>query len=113
VKLTLIQLSTFAAKWSKLRLTDEDLRALECELLADPGAGDVIAGTGGLRKLRFAPPSRHSGKRGATRVVYAFILVQDVVYLFTLYGKNDQADLTADEKRAFRKILDRLRTYKI
>lgn len=41
-----------------------DLQALERILIANPDAGDVIPGTGGLRKLRFAPPSWHTGKRG-------------------------------------------------
>ena len=69
MRLTLIQLSTFAAKWPKLRLTDEDLLSLEGLLIDNPEAGQVIPGTGGLRKLRFAPPSWHTGKRGASRVI--------------------------------------------
>ena len=81
MRLTLIQLSAFVAKWSKLKLSDEDLQSLEGALIADPQAGDPIPGTGGLRKLRFAPPSRHTGKRGAFRVIYAFIVPGDAVYL--------------------------------
>src|SRR3954470_16788599 len=80
MRLTLIQLTTFAAKWSKLGLTDEDLRSLEGLFLADPEAGDVIPGTGGLRKIRFAPPTWHTGKRGASRVIYAFIVGGEAVY---------------------------------
>ena len=109
MRLTLIQLSTFASKWSKLRLTDEDLQSLESMLIENPEAGSVIAGTGGLRKLRFAPPSWHTGKRGATRVIYAFIVEGQAVFLFTLYGKNEQSDLSADEKKRFRQVLERLR----
>lgn len=109
MRLTLIQLSTFASKWSKLKLTDEDLRSLEEMLIANPEAGSVIPGTGGLRKIRFAPPSWHVGKRGASRVIYAFIVRGQAVYLFTLYGKNEQSDLTSDEKKIFRQVLERLR----
>ena len=113
MRLTFIQLSTFAAKWSKLRLNDEDLQSLEGILIAHPEAGPLIPGTGGLRKLRFAPPSWHTGKRGALRVIYAFITAGDAAYLFTLYGKNEQSDLSPDEKKVFRQVLDRLRaTYK-
>jgi hypothetical protein len=108
VRLTLIQLSTFAAKWSKLKLNDNDLRALEQMFLVDPAAGKVIAGTGGLRKLRFAPPSWHTGKRGAVRVVYAFIGSANAVYMFTLYAKNEASDLAADGKKVFRSVLERL-----
>ncbi|HEX4795712.1 MAG TPA: type II toxin-antitoxin system RelE/ParE family toxin [Humisphaera sp.] len=109
MRLTLIQLSPFVAKWSKLGLTDEDLQSLESILIAKPGAGNVIPGTGGLRKLRFAPPSWHTGKRGGSRVIYAFIASGEAIYLFTLYGKNEQSDLTTDEKNFFRKVLNRLR----
>lgn len=109
MRLTLIQLSTFTAKWSKLGLTDDDLRALEGLLIAEPESGRVIPGTGGLRKLRFAPPSWHTGKRGASRVIYCFITSGDVVYLFTLYGKNEASDLSAEEKNVFKRVLDRLR----
>jgi len=108
MRLTLIQLSPFVAKWSKLGLTDEDLQSLEGLLIEDPQAGEVIPGTGGLRKLRFAPPSWHTGKRGATRVIYAFIAAGEAVYLFTLYGKNAQSDLSSDEKKVFRQVLEQL-----
>jgi hypothetical protein len=108
MRLTLIQLTTFATKWSKLGLSDSDLEALESVLVAKPDAGSVIPGTGGLRKLRFAPPSWHTGKRGAARVIYAFIAAGSAVYLFILYGKNQQSDLTAEEKKVFHLVLKRL-----
>ena len=111
MRLTLIQLSPFAAKWSKLGLTDDDLRSLEGLLIANPLAGAIIPGTGGLRKIRFAPPRWHSGKRGASRVIYAFIIEGEAVYLFTLYGKNEQSDLSQAEKKVFGQVLDRLRKH--
>jgi hypothetical protein len=109
MRLTLIQLSMFVAKWRRLDLSDDDLRALEDVLLTNPAAGKVIAGTGGLRKLRFAPPTWHSGKRGGSRVIYAYIDVGTAVYLFTVYGKSEQSDLSATEKKVFRQILERLK----
>jgi len=108
MRLTLIQVSPFVAKWSKLGLTDQDLRSLAEMLLENPHAGKVIPRTGGLRKLRFAPPTWHTGKRGAARVIYAFILPGEAVYLFTLYGKNEQSDLSSAEKKFFKEILQRL-----
>jgi hypothetical protein len=109
MRLTIVQLSAFSTKWSKLRLSDEDLRALEEIFLSNPEAGALIPGTGGLRKIRFAPPSWHSGKRGASRVISAYIALGSVVYLFTLYAKNEQSDLKPEEKEVFRKVLQRLR----
>jgi hypothetical protein len=91
-----------------LRFSDEDLQSLEGLLIGNPLAGPVIPGTGGLRKLRFAPPGHHAGKRGALRVIYAYIAPGEALYLFTLYRKNEQGDLSADEKKVFREVLKRL-----
>ncbi len=68
---TLIYASLFVSEWKRLRLPDEDLRYLERAIMARPNVGDVMAGTGGVRKLRFAPPSRSGGKSGGLRVCYA------------------------------------------
>ena len=43
---------------------------LQCELMRNPAVGDVIEGTGGLRKMRFADKRRGKGKRGGLRVIY-------------------------------------------
>lgn len=77
-------------------------------LIENPNVGKIIPGTGGLRKLRFTPPGWHSGKRSVTRVIYAFIVAGGAVYLFTLYGKNEQSDLLPDEKKFFKQVLQRL-----
>jgi len=111
MRLVVVQLKAFSAKWSKLGLDDDDLIALESLLLDNPEAGVLIPGTGGLRKIRFAPPSTHSGKRGATRVISAYIAIGEIVYLFTIYSKNEQSDMTPDEKVVFRRVLERLRAY--
>jgi hypothetical protein len=106
MRFTFVQLSRFAARWAQLRLTDEDLQALEQMLMRNPGAGAVVAGTGGLRKVRFAPPSRHVGKRGAFRVGYAYFRSADAVYLLAIYPKNEQANLTASEKAEARMLIE-------
>ena len=51
-------------------LNDEAYRALQNELMQNPLAGDVIEGTGGLRKLRQPDPRRGKGKRGGLRIIY-------------------------------------------
>jgi hypothetical protein len=109
MRLTFIQLAAFVADWRELRLTDDDLRALEIELLVRPESGRVIPGAGGLRKTRFAPPSLRTGKRGGTRVVYAYFPVASHVYLFAIYAKNVQEDLTPAEKKLYREVLLALR----
>ena len=67
---TFIYLHGFVAQWNQLRLNDDDLRELEQSIMNNPAAGDVIAGTGGLRKLRFAPKRWRRGKRGTLRIGY-------------------------------------------
>jgi len=56
--------------------------------MKNPEAGDVIEGTGGLRKLRYGDPRRGKGKR-----------------LFTLYDKDEMTDLSPGEKKALKGML--------
>lgn len=78
-------------------LADEEYRKFQIELLLNPGAGDVIKGTGGLRKVRVA--SKDKGKRGGARVIYYHFDSFERFYLLTIYAKNEVSDLTSDEKR--------------
>jgi hypothetical protein len=105
---TFVQVPEFAARWKKLRFTDEDLRSLERLIMTNPSAGKLMQGTGGLRKLRFAPPSRNTGKSGGARAAYAYFLRHQIVYLITLYTKEEKDNLTAAEKIYYRKILQAL-----
>lgn len=86
-------------------MSDDAFRALQNALLANPQAGDVIEGTGGLRKLRQADPRRRKGKRGGLRVIYFWWAAGRQFWLFTLYDKDEMADLTADDKARLRTLL--------
>jgi hypothetical protein len=104
------QISGFVAAWRRLGLTDEDLQALEKQILESPDSGSVMSGTGGIRKLRFAPPSMHTGKRGATRVCYA-VIFEDVCYLFTVFPKNEMPNLSAADKKALHSLIADIRKH--
>ena len=106
MRLTFIHLDTFRADWSHLGLDDDDLRALEREAMAAPERPPVVRGTGGLRKARFAPPSRGRGKRGAVRVIFAYLPVFGTAIFFAAYGKNEKGDLNADERKVFAQTLE-------
>lgn len=93
---TFKEVPSFTAKWQALGLNDDDLRTLENILLKDPKIGDVIRGTGGLRKVRI--PMEYAGKRGGGRVIYIDIEVKECIYLLNVYAKNEQIDLTDKEK---------------
>jgi len=96
--LTIGQSPSFASKWKRLGLTDTDLRDHERALLSNLSAGAVVAGTGGVRKIRFAPALGGRGKSGAYRVCYGHFPVYSRMFLFILFAKNEQANLTASQK---------------
>ena len=73
-------------------------------LSVHPDTGDVIHGTGGIRKIRWTMPGR--GKRGGSRVVYYWLAKEDHIYLLTLYAKGVKDDLTAAERDAWRKAVE-------
>lgn len=86
-------------------LTDDGFRNLQNALMENPEAGDVIEGTGGLRKLRWADPRRGKGKRGGLRVIYFWWEPGRQFWLFTLYDKSEMDDLTSKERKRLKSIL--------
>lgn len=86
-------------------LSDEALAAIEVYLSREPDAGDVIPGTGGVRKLRWAGTGR--GKRGGLRVIYYLRLSEGEIWLITLYAKNVKENISAQALRRIREEIDR------
>ena len=82
-------------------LSDEDYAALQRHLISHPDAGDVIAGTGGLRKVRWTTVGR--GKRGGTRVIY-HVVAQAQIRMIPIYRKGIKINLTPRAKTVLRKI---------
>ena len=78
------------------------LLALQLFLMEEPEAGKVMPGTGGFRKLRWGDQLRGKGKRGGLRVIYYWLSDWQQIWLFTLYGKDDAADLTTQQKKQLR-----------
>jgi len=76
-------------------------------LLKDPQSGPVLEGTGGIRKVRF--PLANQGKRGSVRVCYSDFAELEVVYLITAFTKNEQENLTEEEKKVLRKLVKDLK----
>jgi hypothetical protein len=86
-------------------LADDEYRSLQVELMGNPEAGDVIKGTGGLRKLRLGDKRRGKGKRGGLRVIYDYWVKGPEFWLFTLYGKDEMDDLSKAGREAFSELL--------
>ena len=100
---TFVELPLFRSKWDDLGLDDSDLRRLQIELLEDPKVGDVMRGTGGVRKMRFS--FEHKGKSGGVRVIYVDFEVYEKIYLLTAYTKNEKDNLTKDERNEIKKLI--------
>ena len=104
MKAVFVELPAFARHRADY-LDDDGFRGLQAAMMANPQAGDVIEGTGGLRKLRHADPRRGKGKRGGLRVIYYWWDGGPQFWLFTLYDKDEMENLTADEKKALKGML--------
>jgi len=87
-------------------LTDDEYREMQGRLASAPEAGDMIPGTGGFRKLRWADPKRGRGQRGGLRVIYYYFPGERQIWLITLYGKNEASDLTPKQKRALKSAIE-------
>ena len=86
-------------------LDDDAFRALQNQLMKDPVAGDPMRDTGGLRKLRFADARRGKGKRGGLRVIYYWWGAGLQFWLFTVYDKDEMADLTPQQRKALKAMI--------
>ena len=84
-------------------LSEEAFLTLQWTLLVAPDAGDVIPGSGGLRKLRVALPGR--GKRGGARLIYYWDKPRDQLFLLFPYPKNERADLTRAQLKVLRGLV--------
>jgi hypothetical protein len=100
--LRFIQTQPFSKAWDRLGLTDDDLRVLELSLASNPDLGPVVAGTGGLRKARFAAKGSARGKRGSYRIGYVHYEEHYVFVLVAAYDKTEKADLSPDDKKFIR-----------
>ncbi len=77
------------------------MKDLQLELIAQPEKGDLIQGTGGLRKIRMATGGQ--GKSGSVRVIY-FLATVEIIYLVLAYPKNVKNSLSQAEKFELKKL---------
>lgn len=95
--------SSIFEKHRSAYLPDDEFQQFQNDLLENPLVGDVIQGTGGLRKVRVGIQSR--GKRGGARVIYYYDSFQ-CFYLLTIYAKNEMSHLTADQKHQLKTFVE-------
>lgn len=87
-------------------LNADEYRSLQSALIKNPDLGDLMPGTGGFRKLRWADARRGKGRRGGLRVIYYHFLSDHQIWLMTVYNKDEAADLTAAEKKRIEAALN-------
>jgi hypothetical protein len=104
MKALFVELPAFE-RYRQEYLSDEAYRGLQNEMLRAPEAGDVITGTGGLRKIRHVDTQRDKGKRGGLRVIYFWWETQRQFWLFTLYDKSEMDDLSPKDRAALKAML--------
>ena len=86
--------------------TDEEYQALQEVLVADPEAGDLIGGGGGIRKIRMARPGH--GKRGGARVIYFWQQDKGTIFMLVAYAKSAKTDLSKKEIGMLRELVKAL-----
>lgn len=102
-----VMLPEFDKKWKEIGFTDKELKTLQEELTINPNKGDLMQGTGGLRKIRVAFEGR--GKSSSTRVCYVDFAVYERIYLITAYTKNEKDNLTKEERNEVKKVIELLK----
>lgn len=104
MKAVFVELPAFE-RYRAAYIDDDGFRVLQDLLMLHPEAGDLIPGTGGLRKLRFIDARRGKGKRGGLRVIYYWWELGSQFWLFTVYDKDEMGDLTPLERKALKKMI--------
>jgi hypothetical protein len=87
-------------------LNYDDYRELQARLGANPELGDLMPGTGGFRKARWADVRRCKGRRGGLRIIYYHFKSDHQRWLMTLYDKDEASDLTASEQKALKAAIE-------
>ena len=98
-----VETTVFTKRWIEIGLDDDDLFALQKYLVKIPSAGDVIPGSGGARKLRFALPNK--GKSSGARIIYVYVVQDEQIHLLLCYTKSKQETLTEIQKQQLKKLI--------
>lgn len=99
---TVVELPEFIKCAKKLGLSDEERETIVDLIASNPGAGDEISGTGGMRKLRIA--GKGKGKSGGFRAITFFSGADIPVFLVTMYGKSQKDNITDADKNVMKSL---------
>jgi hypothetical protein len=88
---------------------DEILLSIQSDLISDPGRGKRVEGLGGIRKARCTDPTRGKGQRGGFRYLYYYIERDGQIFLMFLFDKDEQEDLTKEQRKSLSQALNTLK----
>ncbi len=86
-------------------MSDDEYRSLQEALIQRPDRGDIITGSGGLRKVRWKLEGR--GKSGGVRVIYYWVVDDENIRMLYVYPKNKQENLTKEQIKTLKRIVER------
>ena len=104
-----VQATPFKRAMEELGTETGLLARIEVAILENPKAGDVIQGTGGVRKMRMADARRGKGKRGGYRVLYLDLPDKEHVHLLYIYSKDERDDLSSEGKKVIRELVKKIK----
>ena len=100
----IIETSVFTRRIKEL-MSDDEYKDLQEALVNRPDMGAIIKGTGGLRKVRWKLEG--TGKSGGVRAIYYWMTEDEQIYMLYIYPKSEQEDLTPEQKKALKTIVER------
>lgn len=103
-----VNLPMFERKWEKIGLDDEDLATLQSMIASDPTIGDMMEGTGGVRKVR-VELNNHRGRSHGARVIYVDFVTYEKTYLITAFAKGEKDNLSKSERAAIKVMVSTLK----
>lgn len=105
IYMVFVETSLFTGQLPRF-LGDDEYRSLQSHLMAHPGAGVVIKGSGGVRKVRWRSGGR--GKSGGVRVIYYWAMADEQIFMLTLYGKGEKENLSVQDLRKVSKLVEEM-----
>jgi len=98
-----VRLFEFEKQCKAIDLIEDDVKNIENIILDNPTVGDVMPGTGGVRKFRYALPN--TGKRGGARIVYVDFPRYEKTHFLTVYAKSKSENLTKEQQNKMRAVV--------
>ncbi len=99
----IIETPSFTKRVQKI-LSEEEYRLFQIKLIGDPDAGNIIQGSGGIRKIRWSGSGR--GKRGGSRILYYWYNKQGLLLMLFIFKKNEKDDLTKTQLKTLKTIVE-------